>query len=194
MDDRTFLNFSGIVGGEELRSMPMLSRSFRRLSWLSVNIFLNLIAASVIAFYQDTLAAVIALAVFLPIISDMSGCSGNQAVAVSIRELSLGQVKPSEIFRVLMKEAGIGMINGVLLGILIGTIAFFWKGNIYLGLVVGSALALNSLLAVCLGGLIPLILKRLHMDPGVSILPDSNNVNGYVWFFSGSKFCDDSLT
>ena len=92
--DRTFLESSGIVGGEELRSMPMLTRSRRRLSWLSVNILLNIAAASVIAFYQDTLAAVIALAVFLPIISDMSGCSGNQAVAVSIRELTLGLVKP----------------------------------------------------------------------------------------------------
>ncbi|MCW8873743.1 MAG: CBS domain-containing protein, partial [Xanthomonadales bacterium] len=74
----------GIVGGEELRSMPTQLRSRRRLSWLSINIVLNLIAASVIAQYQDVLSAVIVLAVFLPIISDMSGCSGNQAVAVSM--------------------------------------------------------------------------------------------------------------
>ena len=193
MDDRTFLNFSGIVGGEELRSMPMFSRSFRRLSWLSVNIFLNLIAASVIAVYQDTLAAVIALAVFLPIISDMSGCSGNQAVAVSIRELGLGQVKSNEIFRVLMKEAGIGMINGVLLGILIGTIAFYWKGNIYLGLVVGGALALNSLLAVCLGGLIPLILKRLHMDPALASSPILTTLTDMCGFFLVLSFATSAL-
>ena len=81
-----------IVSGEELRSMPTLRRAGRRLSWLSVNILLNVAAASVIAFYQDTLAAVIALAAFLPIISDMSGCSGNQAVAVTMRELALGLV------------------------------------------------------------------------------------------------------
>ena len=74
---------------EELRSMPTITRSKRRLSWLSINILLNIAAASVIALYQDTLQAVIALAVFLPIISDMSGCSGNQAVAVSIREITL---------------------------------------------------------------------------------------------------------
>lgn len=67
----------GIVGGEELRTMPVHLRSRRRLSWLSVNIFLNILAASIIAIYQETLSAVIALAVFLPIISDMSGCSGN---------------------------------------------------------------------------------------------------------------------
>ena len=85
-----YLYAAGIVGGEELRSMPMLDRSRRRLAWLGPNILLNLIAASIIAVYQDTLQAVIALAVFLPIISDMSGCSGNQAVAVSMRELTLG--------------------------------------------------------------------------------------------------------
>ena len=193
VDDRAFLNFSGIVGGEELRSMPMLSRSFRRLSWLSVNIFLNLIAASVIAMYQDTLATVIALAVFLPIISDMSGCSGNQAVAVSIRELSLGQVKPNEIFRVLIKEAGIGVVNGVLLGLLIGSIAFYWKGNIYLGVVVGGALALNSLLAVCLGGLIPLVLKRLQMDPALASSPILTTLTDMCGFFFVLSFATTAL-
>ena len=90
-----FLKVSGLGGKEELRSMPLHLRSRRRLSWLSINIFLNVIAASVIAAYQDTLAHVIALAVFLPIISDMSGCSGSQAVAVSIRELTLGLVRPT---------------------------------------------------------------------------------------------------
>jgi magnesium transporter len=80
----------GIASGEELRSMPPLERSRRRLAWLTINIALNLLGASVIAAYQDTLQAAIALAVFLPIISDMSGNSGNQAVAVSLRELSLG--------------------------------------------------------------------------------------------------------
>ena len=84
-----FLKTQGIVS-EELRTMPLATRSGRRLGWLSINILLNILAASIIAFYQETLTQVIALAVFLPIISDMSGCSGNQAVAVSMRELSLG--------------------------------------------------------------------------------------------------------
>ena len=101
---RTFLRLSGIIGGEEFRTMPLLSRSGRRLSWLSMNIVLNIIAASVIAMYQDTLAAVITLAVFLPMVSDMSGCSGNQAVAVSMRELSLGLVRPGELLWVVAKE------------------------------------------------------------------------------------------
>jgi magnesium transporter len=106
------LKSQGIVGGEELRSMPTSIRSRRRLSWLSINIVLNIIAASVIAQYQDVLSAVIVLAVFLPIISDMSGCSGNQAVAVSMRELSLGVIKPSDFYYVWRKEAIVGLING----------------------------------------------------------------------------------
>ena len=180
---RQFLGFSGIVGGEEFRSMPLLVRSGRRLSWLSLNIILNIVAASVIALYQDTLAAVIALAVFLPMVSDMSGCSGNQAVAVSMRELSLGLVRPSELARVLGKEASLGILNGICLGILLGVAAFLWKGNFYLGLVVGGALAINTIVSVTLGGLLPLILKRFKMDPALVSSPLLTTVTDMCGFF-----------
>ena len=180
---RQFLGFSGIVGGEEFRSMPLLVRSGRRLSWLSLNIVLNIIAASVIALYQDTLSAAIALAVFLPMVSDMSGCSGNQAVAVSMRELSLGLVRPNELIRVLLKEAGLGLINGIALGLLLGGLAFLWKGNLYLGLVVGGALAANTVVAVSLGGLLPLFLKKLKMDPALVSSPLLTTVTDMCGFF-----------
>ena len=178
-----FLGLSGIVGGEEFRSMPLLARSGRRLSWLSLNIVLNIIAASVIALYQDTLSAVIALAVFLPMVSDMSGCSGNQAVAVSMRELSLGLIRPAEILRVLIKEASLGIINGLALGILLGGVAFIWKGNPFLGLVVGGALAVNTVVAVSLGGLIPLLLKRVKLDPALVSSPLLTTVTDMCGFF-----------
>ncbi len=181
--DRTFLESRGIVGGEELRSMSVGLRSRRRLSWLSVNILLNIAAASVIAFYQDTLAAVIALAVFLPIISDMSGCSGNQAVAVSIRELTLGLVKPGELFRVLYGELRVGLINGLVLGILLGAVAALWQGNLWLGLVVGVALTLNTIVAVSLGGLIPLVLRRFDKDPALASGPILTTVTDMCGFF-----------
>ncbi|MGB7344122.1 MAG: magnesium transporter [Pirellulaceae bacterium] len=168
---KTLLKLTGILGGEELRTMPIRLRSFRRLSWLSINIVLNIAAASVIAMYQETLEAVIALAVFLPIISDMSGCSGNQAVAVSMRELSLGLVKPNEAFRVLWKEASVGIINGVVLGLLLGVIAFLWKGQIALGIVVATALAANTIIAVCIGGCVPLLLSGLKQDPALASGP-----------------------
>jgi magnesium transporter len=137
----------------------------------------------VITFYEDTLRAVIALAVFLPIVSDMSGCSGNQAVAVSMRELALGIVKPFEVFRVLLQEVSVGLINGVALGSALGLLAWLWKGDAYLGLVVGIALATNSLLAVLLGGTLPLLLKRVGIDPAVASGPILTTVTDLCGFF-----------
>lgn len=187
------LETQGIIGGDELRSMPVFLRSKRRLSWLSVNILLNIIAASVIAFFQDTLQAVIALAVFLPIISDMSGCSGNQAVAVSMRELSLGTVKPSEVRRVWLQEVCIGLINGLALGVLIGLAAYLWKSNIYFGLVVGGALGLNTIIAVSLGGTIPLILKKFNIDPALASGPILTTVTDMIGFLLALTFASLAL-
>jgi magnesium transporter len=166
-----YLKSQGIVGGEEIRSMPLALRSRRRLSWLTINIVLNVIAASVIALHQDTIAAVVVLAVFIPIISDMSGCSGSQAVAVSIRELTLGLVRPREVLRVWAREVSVGTINGLALGTLIGAIAWAWKGNPVLALVVGSALAINTVIAVSIGGAVPLLLRRMGIDPALAAGP-----------------------
>jgi magnesium transporter len=188
------LQTQGIVGGDELRTMPVMLRSRRRLSWLSVNILLNLIAASVIAFYQDTLSSVIALAVFLPIISDMSGCTGNQAVAVSMRELSLGIIKPAEALRVWFQEIKVGLINGMVLGILIGAAAFIWKGNIFLGLVVGGALAINTLVAVSIGGTVPLILKKMNIDPALASGPILTTITDMIGFFLALGFATIALS
>ncbi|MGD9193060.1 MAG: magnesium transporter [Desulfobacterales bacterium] len=182
-NNQLFLKFAGIVGGEESRNMSLFKRSSRRLSWLSINIVLNIIAASVIALYQDTLEKAIVLAVFLPIISDMSGCSGNQAVAVSIRELTLGLVRPRELLRVLTKESAIGIINGIVLGILLGGAAVLWKGNPWLGLVVGVSLAANTFVAVSFGGLVPLILRGMRTDPALASGPLLTTVTDMCGFF-----------
>jgi len=178
-----YLKVAGLQGNEELRSMPLLTRSRRRLSWLSINIVLNVIAASVIAFNQDVLEQVIALAVFLPIISDMSGCSGNQAVGVSVRELTLGLVKPKELRRVFLKELGIGVINGFVLGLLVAVAGTIWQDNAWFGLVVGTALMLNTTVAVLIGGLVPLILKGFKMDPALASGPILTTITDMCGFF-----------
>ena len=169
--------------GDELRSMPTLLRSRRRLAWLSSNIVLNIIAASVISAYEETLTAVIAIAIFLPMVSDMSGCSGNQAVGVSMRELSLGLTRPVDLFHVLRKELGVGIINGIVLGILIGIVAWVWKDNVFLGVVIGLALAMNTLIAVSIGGTVPLILKNFGIDPAVASGPLLTTVTDMAGFF-----------
>lgn len=194
--DSDFLKRQGMVE-EELRSMPLWRRSRGRLAWLSVNIVLNMIAASVIAMHQDTLAAVIALAVFLPIISDMSGCSGNQAVAVSMRELSLGVIRPRDIMHVLWKELLVGLVNGTALGAMIAAVAWLWKGNPYLGLVVGVAMAVNTLLAVCIGGTVPLLIKRAGKDPALAsgpILTTITDLCGFLLILSLASFLLPYLT
>ena len=181
------LKSQGIVAGEELRSMPVHERSRRRLSWLSINIVLNILAASVIAMFEDTLTAVIALAVFLPIVSDMSGCSGNQAVAVSMRELTLGIVNPRDVLRVWWQEVRVGLINGITLGIMLGLAAWLWKGNLALSLVVTIALNLNTVIAVSIGGTVPLLLKRYGVDPAVAsgpILTTITDICGFALVLS----------
>lgn len=180
--ERDFRRSMGVVE-EEFRSMPTLRRSRLRLSWLSINIVLNMIAASVIAGYQETLSQVIALAVFLPIISDMSGCSGSQSVAVSMRELSLGLIRPHELLRVWFKEAMVGLLNGVALGGLLGGVAWFFTENVWLGVVVGGALALNTLVAVMIGGTLPLLLKKRGIDPALASGPILTTLTDMLGFF-----------
>ena len=181
--DEAYLKSQGIVGGDEFRSMPLLTRSSRRLSWLTVKIFLNLASASVIAMYEDTLAAAFTLAVFLPIVSDMSGCSGYQAVAVSMRELTLDIIKPYELVRVCVKELTLGLVTGTALGLLLAGVAWLWKGNPWLGLVVGSALAANTLVAVIVGGALPLLLRRFRVDPALAAGPMLTTITDTGGFF-----------
>ncbi len=194
--DEAYRASQGIVGGEELRTMPVVFRAKRRLAWLSTNVVLNVLAASIIAAHQDILQEVIALAVFLPIISDMSGCSGNQAVAVSMREMALGVARPADAFSVLLKELAVGVINGIALGLLIFLVATLWKGNAYLGLVVGGALALNTLVAVAIGGTVPLLLKRFGMDPALAsgpVLTTLTDMCGFLLVLGSASVLIDKL-
>jgi magnesium transporter len=161
----------------------LLKRSRRRLSWLTINIGLNIVSASIIVMFQDTLQAAIAIAVFLPMISDMSGCSGNQAVAVSMRELTLGIIRPRDAMRVWAKEGGLGLINGLVLGALLAAVAILWKGNPYLGLVVGAALAGNTVVAVSVGGIVPLLIKAIRLDPAMVSGPILTTITDMCGFF-----------
>jgi len=182
--DRRLLLVSGVLGGEEYRSMSWSSRVMRRAPWLGVSLVLSLAAASVIGWYQETLSAAIALAVFLPVISGMGGNSGNQALAVSIRELSLGLVQPQDFLWVVAKEAVVGLINGALIAIVVAMLAWSWQRNLRLSAVVGMAIALNTLVAACLGGIVPLLLKRWRLDPALAsgpVLAAVNDLCGFLF-------------
>jgi magnesium transporter len=100
-----------------------------------------------------------------------------------MRELSLGLVRPTELLRVLGKEASLGVLNGLALGVLLGGVAYLWKGSPFLGLVVGGALAVNTVVAVSLGGAIPLLLKRAKLDPALVSSPLLTTVTDMCGFF-----------
>ena len=172
----------GIVGGEELRSMPLLLRTPPLLVALAEHRAQRLRHQHHRA-HQETIEAVLALAVIMPLISDMSGCSGNQAVAVSMRELSLNVARPSDWFRVWRKEAAVGLLNGSALGVMVGVACTLWQGDPWFGFVVGGALAMNTVVAVSIGGVVPLLLKGLKLDPAVGAGPILTTVTDMCGFF-----------
>ena len=100
-----------------------------------------------------------------------------------MRELTLGLTRPLDVMRVWFKEASVGIINGIVLGILLGLAAWLWKGNPFLGLVVGAALAINTIIAVSLGGTVPLILRRFGADPAVASGPILTTLTDMAGFF-----------
>jgi len=174
--ERNLLSFGGIIGGEEIRSLPLVSRVSRRMAWLSINVLLSLIAASVILIFEGTIAQLFAVVFFMPVICNMSGCSGNQAVAVSIRELALGLIQPEDFVTVWKQELAVGAINGLVIGTLIGAAAtllsaLVWHTPPLLGLVIGGAFFVNSMVSVSLGGLIPLGLKHFRLDAALGAPP-----------------------
>ncbi|TVS21066.1 MAG: magnesium transporter [Planctomycetaceae bacterium] len=177
------LKLLGIIAGEELRTMPLSLRAGRRLAWLIPNIMLNVIAISVIAYYEATVAQVVALAILLPLISDMGGNAGVQALAVSIREMNLGLLRPHELMWVTLKESSVGLLNGVVLGLLVAIGSWIWQQNLYLGLVVGVAMLLNTLIATTVGGLMPLVMKRMNIDPALASGPILTTITDMTGFF-----------
>lgn len=181
--ESAYLKASGIVGGEELRHLPVLVRSGRRLSWLAINVVLNIIAASAIAINEDVIAKFTVLAIFLPIISDLSGSAGSQAIAVSIRELSLDLIREKEFIHVFLKEFMVALINGLCLGAIVAILAFLWKGDVLLSLVVGVGLGANCFIGVVMGAVFPLLLKRFKIDPALASMPILTTMTDMCGFF-----------
>jgi magnesium transporter len=180
----TLMRFGGIVGGEELRSMPIGIRTLRRLAFLMPSIALSYLAVSVIAIYEPVVEQVTALAVFLPMVANLSGAAGNQAVAVSIRELTLGLIEWRDLFRVWGKEILVGAINGLAVGAVLAVVIFLVRDDVpVLPLVVGTAYFLSSMLAVVLGGALPLVMTRLGIDPAMLSSPILTTLTDMAAFF-----------
>ncbi len=165
-----FVSISG-TSAEESYFTPPKEAIRMRLPWMAANIFLNLGAVAIISTFEETIVQVAILAAFLPMITDMGGNVGIQALSVSIRSIALGEVQLDDVKRVLKKELSIGLFNGLALGLLFSIIAFILQRDPILGLIAGTALGFNVIVAGVIGGTIPFLIKKIGKDPAMMTGP-----------------------
>lgn len=155
------------VGIKEWAFSPLRDSVARRIPWLSFNMMWAFVAASVISAFEATIGQLPALAVFMPIIAGQAGNAGIQTATIVVRSMALGEVSLTDTLRVLRKEWALGLIKGTLFGLVLGAIAWVWKGNAMLGVVAGLAMFLNMLVAATGGVLLPMTLRKLGLDPAI---------------------------
>lgn len=179
-----FLKISGIPSGEESIHSPLSQAIKNRLPWLALNMLLDCIAVSVVAIYQGTIQAVVAIAVLMPIISDMGGNTGFQSMSLIVRGFAMGEVTLKDFLKIFRKQFFLGIFNGFVLGLEIAILAYLWKWNPMLGLVAGLAMWINIFFAAIIGALIPLGLKAIKFDPAVATGPILTTLTDFVGFFA----------
>jgi len=173
------------AGGDERVFSPVMFSMRKRLLWLNINLATAFLEAFVISLFQGVIAKLTALAVFMPIIASQGGNAGAQSLAVVIRGLVLREVEPHVARKVIIKEALLGLINGIAMGVVAGVVAWFWNGNIFLGVVIAIGMVINMVSAGIFGAGIPILMKALGQDPAQSsniILTTVTDVVGYFAF------------
>ena len=186
---------AGLVDNESLLR-PIVSSATPRLAWLLVNLVTAFAAAAMVNTFEGTIERVAALAVFMPIIAGMGGNAGVQTITLVVRSLALGTVEARQLGRVLRRELVLAVANGVVIGLLVGVLAFAWKGNVALGVVAGVAMLLNIVTAVTAGVLVPLTLKTLRLDPALAsgvIVTTFTDVLGFLFFLGLATLLVDRL-
>ena len=162
------------VEKEERLATPLVRSLKLRHPWLQINLLTAFVAAAVVGIFEDTLARLVILAVFLPVMAGQTGNTGCQALAVTLRGMTLGELKPEFVSKLFAKEAMLGLLNGVLVGITAGAGMVFYamqQGEAQpwlMGMVVAFAMAVSCTVAGVSGALIPLTLKRLGADPATA--------------------------
>jgi magnesium transporter len=173
------------AGGDEkaFSSIPFSLR--KRLPWLHVNLATAFMAAAVVAMFEDIIAKLTVLAVFLPVVAGQGGNAGAQSLAVVMRGIVMREIPRKKILSLIRKEAQLGTINGVVIGVVTAVVAWVWYGNPYLGLVIGLGMLLNLFFAGLAGASIPLLMRRIGLDPAQSsniILTTVTDVMGFMAF------------
>jgi magnesium transporter len=155
-----------------------------RFLWLFINLGTALLASSVIKLFDATIDQMVALAVLMPIVASMGGNAATQTMTVTVRALATRQLGPVNAARVIVREASVGLINGLLFALIMGVVVLFWFGIETLGVVIALAMICNFLAAALAGILIPLTLSRFGFDPAVSSGVFVTMVTDVVGFFA----------
>ena len=172
------------VAGETVDG-PLAGSVRSRLPWLTVNLGTTFLATAVIALFESTLTQVVVLAAFLPVVAGQGGIGGTQTLTLIVRAIALGELAGVEARRLLLREALLGLLHGVWLGVLVAAIAFAWKQNPGLSLVLGVAMLGNMVIAGSVGAAVPLLLRRLGLDPAVAsavVVTTATDVFGFLLF------------
>ena len=152
----------------------------KRLPWLILLTFLGMLTANLMGMFEDTLDQVALLAVFIPLIAGMAGNSGTQALAVAVRGIATGDIEEESKMKLLLREAGTGLITGVVCGAFVVGLVYFWKGELLIGLLVGIAVLSSIFVATLAGSFIPLLIHRLKIDPAVASGPFITTLNDII--------------
>lgn len=157
--------------------------AYRRLPWLILLLFIGVLSGSIISNYEDVITKVVALSFFMPMISGMTGNTGTQSLAVVVRGLISNTINKMVVIKLVIRELLVGLVIGITCGILITLIAYFWQGDLMLGLVVGLSLFCTLIIGTLSGTIIPIILYRLNIDPAVASGPLITTLNDIFSLF-----------
>ena len=178
------IGFSGASGEEDLYA-PVLSSARKRASWLGVNLLTAFIAAWFISLFEDTLQQIIILAVLVPVVASMGGIAGIQTLMITIRGLATKRLNEGNPTMLLLKEASVGSLNGVIWAIIVATITILWVDDIGVGIIIAVAIIVNLICAAGAGVIIPIVLKKFGVDPALAssvVLTTITDIVGVVVF------------
>ncbi|WP_316766970.1 magnesium transporter [Pedobacter frigiditerrae] len=177
-----FLKISGVSEDEEL-SGNWIEAVKSRLPWLIINLGTAFLASAVVRHYESTLSQLAVLSAYMVIIAGMGGNAATQALAVTVRRISLYDLTDNQAYRTVLKEFTVGLINGAVTGLIVFIFAYFFDGQPMLGLVIFMAMTGNLVIAGITGSSIPLVLKRVGIDPAIAssiIITTFTDVFGFL--------------
>jgi len=163
----------------------------KRASWLFINLLTAILASIVIGIFDETLKEFIALAILMPIVASMGGNAGTQTLAVMVRQLALGDIDEENSKDAIKKEVLIALLNGFIFATLLGFIAAFWFDNMVLGIVIALSMIITLFSAGFFGSVIPLVLKKLDIDPAIGstvLLTTVTDIMGFFSFLALAKY------